>query len=156
MQDTPDGWPRISSALFYDDPAAAIAWLCRVFGFEVRLIVERGDGQIAHSELVLGEGLIMVGAAGGQPFCRSPRSVDGNTQSLMVFVDDVEAHCAHARAAGAQIVREPAVSDYGDEYWADRAYQTVDCEGHYWWFAQRLRTGSTDWSKVRNKVDKEP
>src|SRR5262245_41290233 len=33
----PAGWPRVSPALFYDDADAAIAWLCKTFGFEVRL-----------------------------------------------------------------------------------------------------------------------
>ena len=31
---TPAGWPRISSALFYDDAGAAIDWLCKAFGFD--------------------------------------------------------------------------------------------------------------------------
>ena len=48
MKPTPKGWPRISSAVFYDDAAAAIDWLCRVFDFEVRLKVE-GEGEW-HSE----------------------------------------------------------------------------------------------------------
>ena len=42
MKPTPTGWPRISSALYYDDAAKAIDWLCRAFGFEVQLKVE-GD-----------------------------------------------------------------------------------------------------------------
>jgi len=32
MKPTPPGWPRISAALFYDDPRAAIDWLCEAFG----------------------------------------------------------------------------------------------------------------------------
>jgi uncharacterized glyoxalase superfamily protein PhnB len=56
---------------------------------------------------------------------RSPRSLDGaNTQSLFVYVDDVDAHCARA-------------------HWADRGYEALDREGHGWWFAQRLRTGGS-------------
>ena len=39
MKSPPKGWPRISSSVFYDDAAAAIAWLVRVFGFEVQLKV---------------------------------------------------------------------------------------------------------------------
>ena len=42
MKPTPKGWPRLSSALCYDNAAAAIDWLCNAFGFEVRLKVE-GD-----------------------------------------------------------------------------------------------------------------
>src|SRR2546429_8791149 len=149
MKETPQGWPRISSSLFYDDGAAAIDWLCRAFGFEVRLKVEGEGGRIEHSELTLGEGLVMVGSTGGKgeggidkSWRASPRSKGGaNTQSLFIYVDDVEKHCERARAAGAKIGAEPMTSDYGDDYWMDRLYEAVDPEGHHWWFGQRLKTG---------------
>ena len=64
MKNPPKDWPRISSSVFYDDAAAAIAWLVRVFGFEVQLKVEGEQGQIIHSQLTLYGGLIMVGQAG--------------------------------------------------------------------------------------------
>jgi len=134
----PDGWPQISSALFYEDAGAAIEWLEKAFGFVTRLKVEDGAGGVVHSELELGGGLVMVASAReGQ---RSPRALGGaNTQSLFAYVDDVDAHCARARAHGARIVSEPSKRDYDD--WADRTYETLDCEGHRWWFAQRVRTG---------------
>jgi uncharacterized glyoxalase superfamily protein PhnB len=140
----PAGWPRISSALFYDDAAAAIEWLEKAFGFATRLRVEDGAGGIVHSELELGDGEGVVMVASARAAKRSPRSLDGaNTQSLFVYVDDVDAHCARARAHGAVIVSEPSVHDYGDEHWADRGYEALDREGHGWWFAQRLRTGGS-------------
>jgi len=132
--------------VFYEDAGAAIDWLCRVFGFEVRLKVEGEGGRIEHSELTFGDGLIMVGSVGkvrergGREFCASPRATDGlNTQALCICVDDADQHCARARAAGANIVSEPNTKDYGDEYWADRSYEAVDLEGHHWWFMQRVR-----------------
>jgi uncharacterized glyoxalase superfamily protein PhnB len=146
MKPTPSGWPRISSSLYYREPAKMIDWLCEVFGFELRLKVEAEDGSIEHSELTYGEGLIMVGGERVGPAAvrwgidfKSPLSARCNTQALMLYVDDVDAHCARARAAGAKIVDEPAVHDYGEEYWADRSYGAADPEGHLWWFTQRLR-----------------
>jgi uncharacterized glyoxalase superfamily protein PhnB len=59
--------------------------------------------------------------------------------SLMLFVDNVDEHCARARAAGAAVVEEPAVHDYGADHWADRGYGALDREGHLWWFTERLR-----------------
>ena len=146
MKPTPDGWPRITSAVFYDDAAAAIDWLCRVFGFEMRLKIDGPDGRIVHSELVYGTGVIMVGSAGDTvpravpcPSA-SPQAVKGaNTQMLTIYVDDADAHCAHARAEGAVIADEPTTTDYGEAYWADRNYRAVDPEGHHWWFMQRVR-----------------
>ena len=146
MKNTPKGWPRISASIFYDDAAAAIDWLCKAFGFEVRLRVEGDNGRIEHSELMFGEGVVMVGQTGTDPQrafkakLKSPRSLGGaNTQSLMLYVDEVDAHCARARAAGADISAEPALHDYGADYWADRSYGAVDPKGHHWWFTERVR-----------------
>jgi uncharacterized glyoxalase superfamily protein PhnB len=146
MKPPPKDWPRISSGLCYRDAAAAIDWLCDAFGFSVRLKVQGEGGRIEHSELVYGEGLVMVGqelAEAERPWkrtMRSPKSVNGaNTQTLMLFVDDVDAHCAHARSRGARIVEEPATHDYGEDYWTDRSYGALDPEGHLWWITQRLR-----------------
>src|SRR4051794_19612136 len=150
MKKTPEGWPRISASVFYQDAASAIDWLCRCFGFEVRLKVEGEGGRIEHSELTLGDGVVMVGSENGGshhgaapiPMLRkSPRSLGGAvTQALCVYVDDVEAHCQRARAAGAKIAEEPTTHDYGDDYWADRGYRAEDLEGHQWWFMQRLES----------------
>lgn len=155
MNPLPNGWPRISTAVVYDDVRAAIDWLCKAFGFEVRLIVEGPDGSIVHNELVLGDGVIMVAKAGGRPYFKSPRATDGgNTQTLMVYVDDVEAHLANAERHGARITDPLRETDYGPEYWCDRTYGASDPEGHHWWFAQRLKTGNPRWAEVRNKIDR--
>ena len=147
MKPTPKGWPRLSSAVFYDDAAKAIDWLCEAFGFEVRLKVEGEGGKIVHSELTFGDdALVMVAQSGTKPamplFPRGvgPASLGGvNTQSIMLFVDSTDAHCARAKAAGAVIVDEPKVHDYGADYWADRSYGALDLEGHMWWFTERVR-----------------
>jgi uncharacterized glyoxalase superfamily protein PhnB len=103
MKNTPAGWPRIAVAIFYDDALRAIDWLCRAFGFEVRLKVLTEAGRVQHSELLYGEGVIMVGQAGKAAdhgrITRSPQSLGGaNTQAVMVYVDDVDLHCARARS----------------------------------------------------------
>src|SRR5882672_10786757 len=130
MNPTPAGWPRISSSLFYDDAATAIDWLCNAFGFEVRLKIQGDGGRIEHSELTFGDGLIMVGNTGGRSGratpvpCKSPRSLGGaNTQALCVFVDDADAHCQRAKAAGAKIVEPPTTHDYGEDHWTDCTYR---------------------------------
>lgn len=146
MKPTPAGWPRISSSLFCRDPAHHIDWLCLAMGFELRLKVEGEGGRIEHSELSFGsDSLVMVGSERsgserkfGTDYL-SPLAAGGNTQNLMLYVDDVDAHCERARAAGARIVAEPELHDYGDDYWADRSYGCIDPEGHQWWVSQRIR-----------------
>ncbi|MDB5215837.1 MAG: Glyoxalase family protein [Myxococcaceae bacterium] len=142
MKPPPPGWPRISTSLCYPDAAKAIDWLCTAFGFEIQLKIEGEGGRIEHSELRYGDGMIMVGDSkpGKFPKRRSPKEADGiNTQNMMVYVDDVEAHCKQARDAGGIIVAEPTTTDYGEDYWEDRGYEVEDVGGHRWWFIQRLR-----------------
>jgi uncharacterized glyoxalase superfamily protein PhnB len=150
MKPPPKGWPRICQSLYYEEPAAAIDWLCQAFGFEVKLKVEGDAGEIVHSELTYGEGLIMVGGVGKRAVTdeeawraqqASPKALDGkNTQSICVFVDDADAHCRTAVEHGAKIIRQPRTDDYGDDYWSDRTYGATDPEGHIWWFMQRLES----------------
>jgi uncharacterized glyoxalase superfamily protein PhnB len=145
MKPTPKGWPRLSSALCYRDPAAMIDWLCKAFDFEIRIKIESAPGVIEHSELTYGDAVIMVGKEriGDARFgtdWKSPLSLGAISQSLFIYVDDVEAHCARARAAGANITSGPEVSDYGDEYWVDKGYGALDPENHLWFFSERLKT----------------
>lgn len=143
MKPTPKGWPRMSSCVVYEDPHRAIDWLCQAFGFEVRLKVEDDKGAVAHSELTFGDGVVMVSGPREEPrlgSLKSPGQVGGaNTQSIMIYVDDVEAHQARAAAAGATITDPVSLHDYGEDHWADKSYGARDLGGHHWWFTQRVR-----------------
>ncbi len=119
-------------ALRYADAPAAIDWLCRAFGFERHLVVPDGDDGIAHAQLTLGDAMLMLGGHRSDEFgrlMRLPAEAGGSTQSLYVVVEDVDGHCERARAAGAEIMREPMDEDYGG-----RGYTCRDVEGHVWTF----------------------
>jgi len=141
MKSTPKGWPRITTSIVYDDPRKAIDWLCEAFGFEVALKVEGEGERIEHCQLVFGDGMVMTASERPERgWLKSPRALGGAcTQALMVFVDDADAHCRRAQAAGAKVVTEPKTSDYGEDYWTDRSYECEDLEGHHWYFVQRIR-----------------
>ncbi len=144
MRAPPTGWPRISSSIFYDDARGAISFLQAAFGFESQLVIDGPGGRIEHAQLIFGGGKIMIGQTGSgranRRWLAAPRDLGGaNTQTMAVFVDDVDAHCERARAAGATIAAEPKTEDYGPDYWCDRGYEAVDPEGHHWFFMQRLR-----------------
>ena len=128
--------PRITPYLLYEDATEAVKWLERAFGFRERTANRDANGRVTHAELVLGEdGLILL----GQPPAgyRNPKHLGQKTQSLYVYVDDVDAHCAHSRSCGATIIEEPTDAPYGD-----RRYGAHDPEGHVWYFAATKRSGS--------------
>jgi uncharacterized glyoxalase superfamily protein PhnB len=127
--------PRITPNVFYDDLAPALDWLAKAFGFETRLAIPGDGGRLVHAEMQLADGVIMLGPTGANPAWRTPASLaDRVTQSLYVYVDDVDAHCAVARSAGAEIV-----SELEDMFWGDRTYVARDLAGHRWTFAQAVR-----------------
>ena len=115
----------------YRDAPAAIDWLCRVFGFERQLVVPNPDGTIAHSQLRLGGGMIMLGSVVDSPFGRLMRQPDeiggAETQSAYVIVPDADVVYARVKAAKAEIVLDIKDEDYGG-----RGFTCRDLEGHLW------------------------
>lgn len=131
--------PIFTSAVTYQDPKAALAWLERSFGFETTMAIDGPPDapEMCHYEMsCAGRGRVMIGAEWSD-LVRSPEHVGGaNTQSIHVhLLDSVDDHCERARAAGARIIGEPA-----DQFYGDRVYQALDLEGHRWSFSQTVRT----------------
>ncbi|MEO1225645.1 MAG: VOC family protein [Pseudomonadota bacterium] len=130
----------LASAVVYKDPDAALDWLEKAFGFERSMVITDADGNLSHAEMTVGECYLMVGAEWAGHVA-SPASVGGkNTQSIHVHLDaDLDAHCDRARAAGADVVRQPE-----DQFYGDRVYSVKDPEGHVWTFAQTVRQVSRE------------
>lgn len=124
-----DGPSDISPSLTYDDAPAAIDWLCRAFGFRRRFVVPGEGGRIEHSELTLGNGVVMIGSPKAEDRRMSPKALAGVAQALSVYVPDPDAHHATSVAAGARVVRPLRTEDYGA-----RGYMVSDLEGHLWYF----------------------
>ncbi len=127
----PAGYPRVSPYLNYENTGTMIDWLTRAFGLVERHRQAGPDGTVMHAAMALEEGVVMMGSPGGD--FRNPKRLGQVTQSLYVYVDDLDAHCARAREAGAEIIEEPSDQPYGD-----RRYGACDPEGHHWYFASRL------------------
>src|SRR5712692_6396084 len=132
-----DNYGTLYPSLFYRDARRAQEWLGKAFGHEVLMSVPGAkNGVIEHSELRLGDGIIMVGTATEDRAMRSPLDLAGLNQGLYVYTEDVDALFARARAAGAVIEQEPQDQDYGGRTCGFR-----DLEGHRWWFGS-YRPGS--------------
>jgi uncharacterized glyoxalase superfamily protein PhnB len=112
--------------LIYPDVREAVDWLGTAFGFLERVRI----GEDHRSQLSFGEGAVIVGDVRHDR--RSPRPGEV-THSVMVRVDDVDAHCERARVHGARIVMEPRDFEYGE-----RQYTAEDPAGHQWTFSETL------------------
>ncbi len=129
-QNSRDSSPNIFPFMRYKDAPSAIEWLVKAFGFEKQMVVPGPNGTIAHAQLSLGPGVIMLGTAREDDLrMRSPRDLPAVNQGVYIYVVDVDAHYQRAKAAGAEIVRELNDTDYGS-----REYTARDLEGHLWSF----------------------
>jgi MerR family transcriptional regulator, thiopeptide resistance regulator len=118
--------------LMYDDVDAAHDYIVRVFGLASGQIWKSDEGVTQYGEVRAGEQVIGLHPAGGKSY-RSPRSVDAVTGTMVIAVEDVDAHYARALAAGAKIFCEPVDRPYGI-----REYSAEDPEGQIWWFKSPL------------------
>jgi uncharacterized glyoxalase superfamily protein PhnB len=121
----------IMPTMRYRNAAAAIEWLCTVFGFERRAVYEGPNGTIGHAELVLGGGIIMLGSEKDDEYGRNfkpPAELGGvETRSVYVVVPDADAVYARVSAAGAVVVRPLQNMEYGS-----REFTVKDPEGYSW------------------------
>ena len=113
--------------LAYPDVLAAAAWLCETFGFQERLRIG------AHRvQLVFGGASVVVVE---QP------PLGAGMDSIMVRVENVDTHYAHASRQGARILNPPADHPYGE-----RQYTAQDQAGRRWTFSQSIAdTNPADW-----------
>jgi PhnB protein len=129
----PAGFPRIVPHLIYDDVDAAIDWLTEAFGFRERVAARHteADGKTGRAQMEVLDSLVTI----GRPSIHGDSPRGGVSSMLYVYVDDIDGHYEHAKAAGATIVTQPHV------HAGDRRYQAADPEGHQWTFAQHLPRG---------------
>jgi PhnB protein len=128
MANPPDGYPRVSPYLLYEDAAAAVRYLVEAFGFEVRRSELGGAGR-AHYELLLGDdGLVMLGQAADR--FSSPRTLGLFPPSMThVYVDDVEALHRRATDAGADVT-DLELSEAGDRRFTATDLETKSGSSH--------------------------
>jgi uncharacterized glyoxalase superfamily protein PhnB len=104
----------------YPEIGPAIDWLCKAFGFTLRLRI--GDHR---AQLNVADGAVIL----------SQREMLGpdNFQSVLVRVDDVNLHCERATQCGARIISSPR-----DFMFGERQYNVEDFAGHRWTFSQSI------------------
>jgi uncharacterized glyoxalase superfamily protein PhnB len=118
---------KLFAYLSYADAPAALTWL-RDLGFTV---VRRQDGegnQVIHSELRLGEVVVMVSSF-DEDYVTAPLVGRSTGRGLYLLVDDVDAFFGRAIAAGGTSVIGPEDTD-----WGSRRARVLDPGGLEWSF----------------------
>lgn len=120
----------VMPTLRYRNAPAAIDWMCQVFGFARHAVYANPDGSIAHAELTLNGGMIMLGSQKDDEYGRgfkSPGELGVETRSSYIVAPDADEVYSRAQAAGAKVVRPLQSMDYGS-----REFTVKDLEGHSW------------------------
>ena len=119
--------------LRYADAPAAIDFLCRAFGFVRHAVYadETDPKTIHHAQLTLNGAMIMLASARpGEQAWRTPAQAGGITMCVYGVIEDLDAHAAVARAAGAQFETEPQ----DNQGYPGRGYSARDPEANLWSF----------------------
>jgi uncharacterized glyoxalase superfamily protein PhnB len=120
--------------LMYRDVEEAIVWLKTAFGFREHY---RYGEPVSGAQMSLGNAWIMLKRA--KPGSATPKQLGYGTQSLTVFVEEIDAHFQRAKSAGVRLLEDLHETVYGE-----RQYAAEDLEGHHWLFSRHARDLSPD------------
>lgn len=128
------GMPWITPYLIVKDPAAAIAFYEKAFGFTTRFKHTSPDGKIQHAEVAHNTGVLMLGPENCEHQCKAPSTLSGSPVSLYVYVENVDAVTENAKNAGGNVTEAPK-----EQFWGDRTSCVTDPEGHSWCLATHVK-----------------
>ena len=135
----PDDYPQVIPYLTVHDANAAIDFYTTVFGGKERMRMDGTEGKIAHAEVEIGRGVVMLSDEFPDMGGKTPKTIGGTPVTVMVYVSDVDAAFQRAIDAGATEVRPVANQFYGD-----RSGQFEDPYGHVWYVASHVEDVSEE------------
>jgi len=120
----PRGFRMVTPYLVAADGLALLEFIKQAFGAEEILRAMMPTG--VHAEVRLGDSHLMMG--GGIPGKKFPGTLQPN--ALHIYVEDCDAVCAKALAAGATLIDELRDQEYGE-----RSASVKDPAGNIWYIA---------------------
>ncbi|MCG8408775.1 MAG: VOC family protein [Phycisphaerales bacterium] len=124
----PDGYRSVTPYLIVNDGNAAIDFYKKAFGAEEVMRMPGPDGQsVMHAELRIGDSVVMLAQEFPGAGCKAPKSLNGTTCNIHLYVEDCDAAYSKATGAGAT-----ATMPLMDAFWGDRYGKVTDPFGHEW------------------------
>lgn len=140
----PDEYPGVTPYLSVKGAAGAIEFYRKAFGATELMRIDAPGGKIGHAEIKIGDAVVMLADEHPEINFRGPEALGGSPVVLHLYVEDVDAFCQRAVAAGAQLIR--AVED---QFYGDRSGQLRDPFGHVWSIATHIEDVSPEEIKKR-------
>ena len=137
----PDNYRRVTPSLVVNGGVKALEFYAEAFGATERMRIPGPDGTIAHSEIEIGDSVVMVDDASPEMGTKAPPAggLDGSPSTLYVYVEDVDATVERAAELGATVVRAPQ-----DQFYGDRNAYIIDPFGHGWTVASHVEEVAPD------------
>ncbi|MBV9959061.1 MAG: VOC family protein [Acidobacteria bacterium] len=126
----PDAYKGATPYLCVNDAAGAIEFYKKAFGATELQRMEAPGGKIAHAELKIGEGIIMLADEFPEMGFVSPQTLGGSPITLYLYFEDVDAVAESAVAGGAKLLKPVE-----DQFYGDRSGRLEDPYGHIWGIA---------------------
>ncbi len=142
----PEGYHSVTPYLIVRGGNDAIDFYTKVFGARERMRFPGENGKVGHSELEIGDSVIMLADESPEMGARSPQTVGGTPVGLAVYVPDVDAVVEQAVAGGAKL-RSPVE----DKFYGDRSGTIEDPFGHVWYVMTHVEDVSPDEMERRMK-----
>ena len=132
----PDGYHTVTPYLMIKDAARFIRFMADAFGAKVTEQLMRPNGEIGHTELRIGDSVIMLSEA---------MEPQGPTPCMLhLYVEDVDAAFERAVKAGGTVVAKPA-----DQFYGDRSGGVTEPTGYTIWIATHVEDVPSDELKRR-------
>jgi PhnB protein len=111
----PSHYRRVTPCLVVDGAAEALAFYADVFGAEERMRFPGPNGTIAHSEIEIGDAVVIVEDPDPARDTQAPPAggLPGTPVFQYLYVTDVDAVVARAAELGATVKRAPVNQFYG-------------------------------------------
>jgi PhnB protein len=140
----PEGYHSITPYLFVRGADRAIDFYKNVFGAIARMRMPGPDGRIGHAELQIGNSVFMLADEHPEAQVRSPETVGGSSNSLHLYLENVDSVFDKAIKAGAKVLRPVA-----DQFYGDRTGSILDPFGQQWSIATHIEDVSPEEMKKR-------
>ena len=140
----PEGFHTLTPHIVVADAAKAIDFYKKAFGAEEMFSMPGPDGAIMHSELRIGDSVLMMCQANAQMGAVGPDELKGSPVTLHIYTNDADALMKRAEQAGAKVTM-PAASTF----WGDRYGRIQDPFGHNWSIATHVEDLTPDQMRER-------
>jgi PhnB protein len=134
----PEGYNAVIPALAVKDAVSAIRWYQKVFDAAEKMLLKNPDNTIAHGEITIGDTVVMVSEENPK-YNKSPKTLNGNSVNLCIYVEDVDAVVQKAIDNGAKVL-----IPVNDQFYGDRSGRIEDPFGYIWIISTHIKDVSEE------------